>query len=89
MLRELADGKAAAHMGPGAAGVVGRPGVRFSVILKIDGPDAALRFLRGTIEGAERISIYVPLLPALMGPELAATPGARDLLRQLVETPQG
>lgn len=89
VLRELADGQAVARLGPNVADVFGRQEVRFLAILKADGPDAAFRFLRETIGDAERVSIYVPVLPAMMGPELSATPEARGLLRQLVETPQG
>ena len=47
----------------------------------LDGDEAALDLLEDFARGPERDAIYGPILPALMGPELSATPRARELIR--------
>lgn len=54
---------------------------RFVATRRLDGDEAALDLLEDLARGPERDAIYGPILPALMGPELSATPRARELIR--------
>lgn len=87
-LRDVADGRFGPFESMPGAGTFGSTQTRFLATLKIDGPEAALRFLEASIR-AGRIDIYAPFLPAVMGPELSATPEARRVLRLIAETPAG
>jgi len=88
-LRDLADGRTGPYTNLSGAGSPGRAQSRFYAMLKVDGPEAALRFLESEILGASRVDIYAPMLPAMLGPELMSTPEARRVLRLLVDTPEG
>jgi len=85
LLRLIADGRFAetgleGH--PGADSMAGVP-FRFVALRTLDGDDRAMAFLEEEARGPDAKSIYVPLLPALMGPELAGSPRGRSLMESL------
>jgi tetratricopeptide (TPR) repeat protein len=88
-LRDLADGSVGPFEHMLGSGGLASTQARFHAMLKVDGAEAALRFLESAIDGPGRIDIYAPLLPAMLGPELMETPEARRVMRLLAETPEG
>ncbi len=84
-LRDVADGTAGQFVSS-SAGALSSAQSRFNAMLKVDGPEVALRFLASVIRGPDRVELYPPIIPAMMGPDLSATPAAREVMRLLVET---
>jgi len=56
------------------------PAVRFLAVRKVRGDEAALDYLETALSDP---ALYVPLLPAEMGPELLESPRARSLMASL------
>jgi tetratricopeptide (TPR) repeat protein len=59
------------------------PSVRFLAVLKLRGDEAGLDFLEAALSDP---ALYVPLLPAVMGPELLESLRARDLMASLYDS---
>lgn len=84
-LRLIAEGRFAEtglRSGAGADSM-GGVHVRFVATRILDGDERAMDLLEEMAAGPEVATIYVPVLPALMGPELSATPRARRLMERL------
>ncbi|HZD03430.1 MAG TPA: tetratricopeptide repeat protein, partial [Longimicrobiales bacterium] len=84
-LRLIADGRFAETGLRNGAGAEGMGGVHFRFVATriLDGDDRAMDLLEEMASGPKVSTIYVPVLPALMGPELTATPRARRLMERL------
>ncbi len=85
VLRALAEDGADAWWLEGARDTGGLSNVflRFLAARKSLGDDAAMSYLEATADGPEASTIYVPVLPALMGPKLVESPRGRRLMERL------
>lgn len=85
LLRLIADGRFAETGLEGHPGADSMAGVsfRFVAVRTLEGDDRAMSFLEEEARGPDARGIYVPVLPALMGPELAGSPRGRTLMELL------
>lgn len=79
LLRRWADG-IGTGAGPVESGLMGRFEVRFIALRHVDGDEAALDFFEAILSGPDAETVYPPVMPALMGPELVATERAHRVM---------
>jgi TolB-like protein/Tfp pilus assembly protein PilF len=87
LLRSLAEGTVATGWGlPGADSleVLTDPAaMRFVAMRKVFGDSAAISYMEEVSRGPNAGRVYVPVMPALMGPELAGSDRGRRLMERL------
>lgn len=86
LLRSLADGSVATDWDlPGAdrLDALTGPGMRFVAMRKVFGDSAAIGYMEEVVRGPSAGAVYVPVMPALMGPELASSDRGRRLMERL------
>lgn len=87
LLRSLAEGTVAAGWDLPAANrieaLTDPVAMRFVAMRKVFGDSAAISYMEELSRGPKAGTVYVPLLPALMGPELATSERGRRLMERL------
>jgi TolB-like protein/Tfp pilus assembly protein PilF len=89
LLRDVVEGRGPNFTSLIRSQSVAGPHFRFIAITKLDGAAAALEDLATTLQGPDRNMVYGPLMPALMGPEVLATPEGRRAMELLLSIPEG